>query len=211
VENRRLTIARIVATPAGQAFVLKQIADAEAGVYAGRTAGHFDRIIAQVEDPMMRRRVERHRDDEARHTKLYEECIARTGAAPMVVPTWMDKFDEAVGSPLSRPIVDRRGVFEAYLALMVIEERSLAQLPALEDAFRSIDPFISETIQAVAKDETRHIGYCHSITREYSPGDAEYDTTLTRFREIEHGCFVHHGAVSLRFMLDHGIIALDSE
>jgi hypothetical protein len=137
--------------------------------------------------------------------------MARTGVELGPIPTWVEEFDEAIGLPLSRPIDNRRDVFEAYTAIKVIEERGLAGLPALEQAFRPIDPLTSDTILAVAKDEERHLYYCDSMINAYAPSEEDKRATLERFREIEQNGFVRHGVASLRFMIETGILQLDSQ
>src|SRR5258706_2576497 len=108
---------RLIRTPSGRAHVLSQVADAEGSGGEGRI---FDNALSRVEDPELRRMIEKHRDDETRHEQLFLACLARTCVEPEVIPEELKligRLDHAMGGVLDRPIVSARGVMEAYLLL----------------------------------------------------------------------------------------------
>jgi len=111
----------VVRTPKGRALILNQIADAE----DNGEAQVFDQALAKVDDSKLAKMIERHRDDEIRHGRLFRECIARTGFDPGPVPAetkLLDRMNRALGGFFDAPIEDTRGVMRAYLILQVIEE-----------------------------------------------------------------------------------------
>ncbi|HZS42288.1 MAG TPA: hypothetical protein VFF06_35905, partial [Polyangia bacterium] len=62
---------RLLATPEGRAHVLNQIADAESN---GENQV-FEHILAHVDDPQLRKLIEKHQADEIRHEKLFRACV----------------------------------------------------------------------------------------------------------------------------------------
>ena len=81
----------------------------------------------------------------------------------------IDRLDRAVGGFFAQPIRDRRDVMQAYLMLQVIEERALTQFALFEVAFRGSDDETADVIAGIARDEERHLKYCHAIARRYAP------------------------------------------
>lgn len=189
----------------GRAHILNQIADAE----SSGESEIFDRALSRVEDPELARMIEKHRADEIRHAELFRECLARTGVDPGPVPShlrMMDRLDRALGGFLSRPIVDGRGVMEAYLLLQVVEERALHQFAMLTLAFERVDPQTAAVFRAVDRDEQRHLRYCHAIARKYAPSTAVHDETLARFRRLEAECFRDNSAANMDYTLSRGFV-----
>lgn len=200
----------LVNTPEGRKHVLSQVADAE---HSGE-ARVFDAMLAWVDrekaDAQLARTIEKHRDDEIRHEALFRACIARQGGAPMNTPPElriMDRLDPAVGGFLERTVEDGRGIMEAYLILQVLEERAVSQFPLFVTAFAAVDPATAKVFEEVAKDEERHLLYCHAIARRYAPDEATLVSTLARFRVKEAEVFRDNQKANFGYVLANGYIA----
>lgn len=205
-ENLQLSfIKQLLRTPEGRRHLLTQVADAE---HTGE-ARVFDAMLAYTkEDPSLARMIEKHRDDEVRHEALFRACAIRQGVPPRPVPTelgLMDALDRAVGFS-ERAIVDGRGVMDAYLVLQVLEERAVAQFDLFIEAFREVDPETSRVFEEVARDEARHLRYCHAIARRYAPDDATRAARLAELRAIEADITHANQIANLRYILAEGYV-----
>ncbi len=197
---------RLLATAEGRAHVLHQIADAE----GSDEAAIFDRTLARVDDPRLQKLIEKHKADEERHEALFRACAERTGARVPPTPDdlkLLDRLNRATDRFLEQPITDGRGVMEAYLMLQVIEERAITQFRVFEAAFREIDPATADTFREVARDEERHLKYCHAIAKRYAPDEATRVATLARFRKVEAKVFAQNGFANMRYAMRRGYFA----
>jgi hypothetical protein len=148
--------------------------------------------------------IEKHRADEQRHEALFRARADALGLPRPEVPAelrMLDRLGEATDHFLERPITDGRGVMEAYLLLQVIEERAVAQFQLFEPLFREIDPATADVFAEVARDEQRHLRYCHAIARRYAPDEETRAATLERFRRIEAEAFATHSVRAMRHAL----------
>jgi hypothetical protein len=195
----------LLAGAAGRAFVLNQAAIAEA-----TDEGHvFDVILAKVEDAKLGTMIEKHRDDEQRHAAIFRGCVERQGVEPGELPADLrivDRIDRETGGVASAPIVDARGVMNAYLVLQVIEERALHQFGLLEPAMRRYDPASASAIRSVIEDEARHLKYCHAISKRYAPNRLLHAETLGALRIAEARAFRDHSRANMAHMLDAGLV-----
>jgi hypothetical protein len=204
----------LLAGAAGRAFVLNQAAIAEA-----TDEGHvFDVILAgarslnrdsKVEDAKLGKMIEKHRDDEQRHAEIFRGCVERQGVEPGELPADLrivDRIDRETGGVASAPIVDARGVMNAYLVLQVIEERALHQFGLLEPAMRRYDPASASAIRTVIEDEARHLKYCHAISKRYAPNRLLHAETLGALRIAEARAFRDHSRANMAHMLDAGLV-----
>lgn len=134
---RREFFAQLVATREGRQHMLSFSVDAE----EGDEGEIFDQLAGVVDDPKLRRMVERHRDDEVRHAGLFRDCLARLGLQKVEVP------DEI---KIIRQIADGTGGFErgvhgvedvvaTYAMLYVIEERGVEQFPFLAEGVANLN------------------------------------------------------------------------
>lgn len=197
---------RVITGARGRAHLLNQCADAE----ANGENGFFEHMLAFVDDPMLRVLIGKHRADELRHEQLFLAARDRTGVDPGAVPDeckLIDRLDVAVGGFFAQPIRDARGIMDAYLLLQVIEERALTQFSLFEAAFREVDPETAEAIHVIARDEGRHLKYCHAIARRYAPDESVQRETLREFREIEARCFAENGRANMDWLLDHDLLS----
>ena len=195
---------RLLGSAAGRAHLLNQGADAEAN---GENQV-FEHVLSHVDDPQLRKLVEKHQADEIRHEQLFRACLARTGESPGPVPSHLkliDRLNDAVGGYLSKPIVDGRGVMEAYVMLQVIEERAVTQFALFEAAFRPVDAATADVFAEVARDEARHLKYCQAISRRYAPGDATLAAVLTHYRDVEARCFAENSDANMDHVFSHGL------
>jgi rubrerythrin len=198
---------QLVATPEGRAHVLHQCAEAE----DSDEAQVFDRVLAVIDDPELAQLVKRHMADETRHAAMFRERLAATGVTPPPIPDdlrLLARIDRALGG--ARPVVDRTGVMEAYVLLQVIEERATTQFGIHEAVFRPIDPKTADVYAAIAKDEARHLKYCHAIGRRYAPDEATYLATVRRYRKIEARAFAANGRANMKYVFANDYIDMGS-
>lgn len=204
--RERVTLAfmkRLLGTAEGRAHLLNQVADAESN---GENQV-FEHVLAHIDDPKLRKMVEKHQADEIRHEQMFRACVERTGIQPGAVPSHLkliDRLDAAIGHFFQHPITDATGVMEAYLLLQVVEERAVTQFALFEQVFRDIDPVIADTFAEVARDEERHLKYCHAIARRYAPNAETHDETLARFRSLEARCFAENGQANMEYTFARG-------
>jgi len=195
---------RLLATPEGRAHVLNQIADAESN---GENKV-FEHVLEHVDDPALRRMIEKHQADEIRHEQMFRACLERTGVDPGPVPAHLkliDRLDRAVGGFFAVPIDGPRGVMEAYVMLQVVEERAVSQFKIFEQAFRDAgDHETADTFVAVAKDEERHLKYCHAISKRYAPDEATRLETLDQYRRLEAQCFADNSRANMEHTFGRG-------
>jgi rubrerythrin len=202
--SRRYTRA-LATTPRGRAMLLTHCAEAE-------NSGEnrlFDRLADRVNDPDLHRLIQRHQADELRHARLFEACAERTGVPLRPVPENLriiDRLDVRLGGVFERPIVSDLEVMEAYLLLQVLEERAVTQFPLFEQAFAGIDPETAAVFAEVARDEARHLKYCHAISRRYAPDEALRVATLRRFREAEAEAFATNSRATMAYSLGNGLV-----
>jgi hypothetical protein len=140
---------------------------------------------------------------------MFRSAAARTGFTSPPVPAHLkmiDKLNAAAGGFLDQPIKDRKGVMEAYLMLQVIEERAITQFTLFEEVFRSVDPETADIFVAIAKDEERHLKYCHAIAKRYAPDELTQARTLRRFRELESTVFAENGNANMLHTLGAGYL-----
>lgn len=194
---------RLLATREGRKHVLTMVADAE----GSDESQIFDRTLSQVDDPKLARMIEKHRSDEQRHEELFRACADRIAVTLPPIPSnlrLLDRIADMTDHFLERPIEDGKGVMEAYLLLQVIEERAIAQFMLMERAFREIDPATADTFAEVARDEERHLKYCHAIARRYATDEAHHQETLERFRRIEAKAFAANSRANLDYAFEKG-------
>jgi rubrerythrin len=201
-------IGRVIASEEGRAHLLNQCADAE----GNGENGFFEHILAHVDDPALGKMITKHRDDELRHEQLFIAARERTGIDPSPVPSelkLLDRLDRAVGGFFAQPLRARRDVMEAYLMLQVIEERALTQFALFELAFRDVDPETADAIAEIARDEERHLKYCHAIAKRYAPDAAIARETVRELRQLEARCFAENGRANMQHLFDRKWVAVN--
>ncbi|MEW5854105.1 MAG: ferritin-like domain-containing protein [Myxococcota bacterium] len=199
-----LYLKRLLASAEGRAFILNQCAQAE----ASDEGQVFDSLARNVDDPELRKLVRIHQQDEQRHAELFNACLARHGGKPSTVPEELrliERIAKKLNNLFARPIEGPQSVMEHYLLLQVIEERALTQFAVFEQAFRAIDPETAEVFAEVARDEERHLKYCHAIARRYAPSREVHEATLRRMRELELDAFTENSRAVMLHTLDLGL------
>ncbi len=202
-------VGQLIASPAGRAHMLNQIAEAE-GTDEGAL---FERLEAKADDAKLAHMIRRHQEDEQRHARLFHECLERTGVSMPPVPDHLKllgRIDQALGrDPKTPPRIEtREDVMRTYLVLQVIEERATVQFALFGPLFRRIDPETSRVFEEVARDEARHLRYCHAISRRYAPDEATRLRELARLREIEARCFADNSRANVEWIFAHGYVRL---
>lgn len=204
---QRLFLAELLSTARGRATVLQQLADAEGG--DGGELDIFAHLLEVIDDDEVRKLVRVHQADEERHEALFLARTRAAGAEPLAMPKaahLLRRLDAQVGF-FSRPVTDRSGVVEAYLLLLVIEERAVRQFARQEAAFRAAgDEESAALLAAVSRDEERHLRYCEAISRRFSDDEEERRRRLARYRALEARCFDEVQAANLRILVEHGYV-----
>lgn len=204
---QRLFLQELLATARGRATLLQQLAEAEGG--DGGELDIFEHLLDVIDDDEVKKLVRVHKEDEERHEQLFFARRDAMGAAAVALPKsshLLRRLDAHTGF-FSRPITDRAGVVEAYLLLLVIEERATRQFGRWEAAFRRQgDDVTADTIRDIGKDEERHLKYCEAITRRYSDDEGTRQQRLAHYRALELTCFQEVQAANLSFLVDHGFV-----
>ncbi len=217
---QRLFLKELLAEPRGRATLLKQLGDAEGG--DGGELDIFEHVLAVLDDPAqadtsadaaaleeVRKLVRVHKADEERHERLFHDRAAATGAAPMKLPPeahLLRRLDKHVGF-FSKPVVDKKGVVDAYLLLLVIEERAVRQFDRYRAAFAAAgDEATAQVIDGIKADEARHLRYCEAISRRYSDDEEVRQARLAELRALEASCFDQVQAINLRMLVDAGFV-----
>ena len=193
---------RVIETPEGRNHILRQLADAE----GNGENGFFENVLAKVNDPALAQMIRKHKDDELRHERLFRECAERTGAAAEPLPEsvkYVERIFDAVNF-YDAPIATDEDVMAAYLLLQAIEERSVVQFKLFEAVFRRIDARTADTFAEIARDEERHIKYCHAIAKKYAPDQATHDAKLAEMRALEARCFAENSRANLDYTFSRG-------
>ncbi|MCU1356178.1 MAG: hypothetical protein JWM89_1596 [Acidimicrobiales bacterium] len=198
----RAFMRRLLAVPEGRRFMLSITVDAE----EGDESGVFDQLAECVDDPVLRRVVMTHRDDEVRHASLFRGCLDRNGWEKVEVPDEMRVIREVAdgAEPQERTITTPEDIVTAYALLLVIEERGVQRFGQIADAFRPHDPETADTYLQVARDERGHVRYCTRIGRHYAADEAAWDAAVARARAREGDAFGRVGVATLSYAHDRG-------
>lgn len=200
----------LVSRPAGKAYLLNQLADAE----DNGEATIFEEALAKVDDPKLAQMITRHRDDEIRHGALFRDLVKETGIDPGPVPEdqqMLKIINDMAGGFFDRKIEDTRGVMEAYLILQAIEERAVNQFTLLLEVFEEIDPAVAGVIREIASDEKRHLRYCEAISRRYAPNEEERLAALAKYRRMEAEAYDRARNATFRYLLDHQLFGTPAQ
>lgn len=194
----------LLSTPRGRAHMLTQAALAE----SDDEGALFEHIATRVGDAELARMVKKHGEDEQRHASLFFGCADRQGVGRPEVPEELrilNVLKEHVDA-LTRPVESDADVMEVYLVLQVIEERAIEQFSLIEPVMRRHDPRTADVLRGVAKDEERHLRYCHAISARYAPSAEIKDARLAELREIEAHAFREHQSKMLQYTLDRELL-----
>jgi rubrerythrin len=196
---------RVIATPEGRAHILRELADAE----GNGENGFFELVLAKVNDANLAQMIRKHKEDELRHERMFNECAERTGVAPQPIPAevkYVERIFDTVGF-YENPIETPEDLMRAYLLLQAIEERSVVQFKLMEKAFRSVDEKTADVLVAIGRDEERHIKYCQAIARKYAPDALTHDRALTEMRQLEARAFRDNGRANMSHVFAQGWFA----
>ena len=201
-------IDRVITSEQGRAHLLNQCADAE----GNGENGFFEHILSHVDDPALEKLITKHRDDELRHEQLFLAARDKTGLDPGPVPNELkliDRLDRAVGGFFAQPIRERRDIMQAYLMLQVIEERALTQFALFEVAFRDVGGLGIDVIAEIARDEERHLKYCHAIAKRYAPDARTEKETVRELRQLEARAFAENGRANMQHLFDRKWVSVN--
>ena len=211
-DTRAAFLAQLATTSAGRQHMLSIAVDAE----EGDEGGIFDQLADVVDDPKLRRIVERHRDDEVRHARLFRDCLDRLGLEKRAVPEELQIIRRIARGAGDAATTGPRGgvrtsadVVATYALLHAIELRGVEQFPVIAAAFRPIDPETADVYLQVARDERGHVRYCETIGRHYATDDDEWQTLLELTRALESQAFDAVTTEDVVYCIDQGWIARD--
>jgi rubrerythrin len=195
---------QLLATEAGRQHLLSISVDAE----EGDEGGIFDQLADAVDDPDLRRIVERHRDDEVRHAGLFRSCLARLGLEKQETPDDLRIIRRIAGTTggLAGGVRTADDIVAVYAMLLAIEERGVEQFPLIADAFRPHDEETAEVYLRVARDERRHVRYCERIGQHYAGDAARWQEMLGITRALEAEAFAAVGAADVAYCTERGWI-----
>lgn len=199
-------LAGLVASPRGRGFLLNSLLDAE----EADELGVFDRLRADVTDPVLARAVATHQADEERHAALLRDRLAATGLPRLPTPAHLrivPYVDAALGDVGAAYVAGRAGAVDPYLLLQVLEERAVVQYPRFARALAVHDPATAAVVAAIAADEVRHVRYAEAVTRRLCADDGERARRLARFRRAEAAAYQAHGRATACHVLDQRLLA----
>jgi tRNA isopentenyl-2-thiomethyl-A-37 hydroxylase MiaE len=198
-------LGKLTSTPAGRAYILATLADAE----SSDEGQVFDLLAQRVDDEPLQKMIRVHQADEERHAGLFWDEVDRQGVGRPHVPDdikLIRRLDaELGGGLLERGVRSDLDVMKAYLVLQVIEERAITQFELLATHFARHDAQAARVIAEVARDEQRHLRYCHAIARRYAPDATVHAGTLAEIRRVEAEAFLDNSRANLRHVLDRGL------
>jgi rubrerythrin len=198
-------LSQLVSTPRGRGHVLSICVEGE----SNGEGQVFERALAKVDDPAVAKMIKRHQADEILHTKLFQERLDAQGVEVPPVPDHLkliDRLDAALGNVIDRKIETREDIMHMYLVLQVIEERAITQFGEIGPAFAAVDPETAATFERVARDEERHLKYCHAIAKRYAPDALVHDRELARYRAIEARVFAETTRDNMAWSLANGVV-----
>jgi rubrerythrin len=199
-------LTRLLVTPAGRAHMLSVSVDAE----EGDETGIFDQLAEAVDDPELRRIVERHRDDEVRHAGLFRGCLERNGYDKQSLPPELSVIRQvALRTGRDGSVSTPADVVASFALLFAIEERGVEQFPKLAEAFERYDPETAATYRRVARDERGHVRYCQRIGRHVAGDDASWNDAVDQARRIEDDAFAHAGLANVQYCADRGWVRVE--
>lgn len=207
-ESRRRIRFQLAATARGRQHMLSLTVEAE----EADETGIFDQLADVVDDPRLRRIVERHRDDEVRHAALFRGCLERLGLEVQPVPEELRIVRRiAAMAGGGRPGVRTKAdVVATYALLLAIERRGVEQFPLIADAFRPVDPETADVYVRVARDERGHVSHCETIGRHYAASDDEWQAIVDFTSEMEAKAFAAVSADEFAYCTAHGLFDPDS-
>jgi rubrerythrin len=197
----------LLASPEGRQHMLSVSVDAE----EGDESGIFDQLADAVDVPELRRIVETHRDDEARHAGMYRECLRRNGYTKQALPSDVRIVRQAgeITGRREEPIRTPEDIVRTYALLLAIEERGVQQFPILAEAFEPYDPETADTYRRVTRDERGHVRYCRRVGRHFAADDAAWNHACAEAGEIEAEAFRRVGAAQAAYCAQQGWVDLD--
>lgn len=199
---------QLVATAPGRQHMLSVSVEAE----EGDEGGIFDQLADQVDEPRLRRIVERHRDDEVRHARLFRACLGRLGLEMQTIPDELKiirRIAAATGG-FELGVQSTDDIVATYALLLAIEERGVQQFPLIASAFRAVDAETADVYLRVARDERGHVRYCETIGRHHAGDEPTWQDALARARSTEETAFAEVGIANLAYCAERGWVDLDA-
>jgi rubrerythrin len=203
--NEDLTATRFFDQLAASAPGRRHLLSLAVAAEEGDEAGIFDQLAERVEGERFRRIVERHRDDEVRHARLFRRCLARLGLAPVDLPAELRIVGQVAAEVAGeRRVRTRDDVVASYATLLAIEQRGVEQFPLIAAAFDPVDPETAAVYRRVARDERGHVRYCELIGRHHAGDDAAWHRAVAGARAAEEEAFVAVGLANLLYCTERG-------
>jgi hypothetical protein len=188
----------------GRAHVLAQAADGE----SSGEAAIFDNAIAHCDDPELKRVINKHREDELRHEKLFRTRLAAQHAPHELREELrlVQRIDKRAGGVIEKPIRTDRDVLEGYAFLQALEERAVFSFGLFAQAMEEFDPISADVFREILEDEKRHLKYCVAVSKRYAKSEEERLEVLERMRAAEVAAFKENQLANMKFTLGKGWI-----
>jgi len=202
-------LAQLVASDQGRAHLLSISVEAE----EGDEGDIFGQLEACVADPDLARIVARHRDDEARHARLFRGCLDRLGLELQPVPEELRlirRLADTAGGFEQAVIESAEDIVNTYALLYAIEERGVEQFPRIADAFRTVNAETADTYLRVARDERGHLRYCDRIGRHFAPHETAWLAALDKARIRESDAFFAVGLANIAHCTERGWVHIEA-
>lgn len=147
----------------------------------------FGRLARTLRDERVLLDMTAQFEDEARHARLFTDCLHELGASPWDIGrAYQDAYLDAAGLP--------RDLLEV-LALTHVFERRVMRQYASHRRLPGLDPRIACTLEEVMRDERRHVAWTAAALEGMRADSPErIDAALRRFREADE--LVHHDALA---------------
>jgi rubrerythrin len=206
-------LTKLLTSPRGRAFMLRYLQSTE----EADEKAVFDMLLSRVDDPELHRLVKIHVADEERHAGIFQRAVARVveteglDAEPGEIPQNLRivaRLDERLGGYADGFVSGRLGVMEAYVLLLVLEERAVREWPTVAAILRDIDPEAAADVERVIRDEQRHVKYARAISRRYAPDEATLERTIARVRAAEEASYQENVIAVTRYAVDNDLMAV---
>ena len=198
----------LVQTPRGQAYVLRQMAQAK-GV--DQTAA-FVSARETIVDAELGALLSAHAETQARYIEELNEHATELRLQADPAPphlSYVALMDRALGGYFSDSLSSSSEIAEAYLLRLVCEERALSQYRAYANAFAAVgQKEITFTLQRIVRENERHLRAMHAVATRYAPSRVMLAATLSHWRRFESRVFGELERATVRFAVVRGITPL---
>lgn len=164
----------------------------------------FGRLCKSLRPGPVQHDMTKHFSDEAVHSWLWTDCIARMGANPLKLSdSYQDQYLAVAGMPAN--------VMEILALTHVFEKRVIRQY-ALHSRVPDLHEEISETLGKIMDDERWHLNWVHEALTRMEPefGKDYIEQTIKRFWEADQEVYKRTMVEHEERVRDLGMLAPES-